>query len=68
VTDVLAGGLRPAHSTVDGSPFPPIAEHAFLSDCEVCALVAPSGGAMPAGLDLHAGTTAGQDHSAGTGQ
>jgi len=26
-----------------GSPFPPIAEYAFLSDCEVCALVAPSG-------------------------
>jgi len=26
-----------------GSPFPPIAEYAFLSDCETCALVAPSG-------------------------
>jgi GH15 family glucan-1,4-alpha-glucosidase len=26
-----------------GSPFPPIAEYAFLSDCEVAALVAPSG-------------------------
>jgi alpha,alpha-trehalase len=26
-----------------GSPFPPIADYAFLSDCEVCALVAPSG-------------------------
>src|ERR671927_730766 len=25
------------------SPFPPIAEYAFLSDCEVNALVAPSG-------------------------
>src|ERR1700680_4994584 len=25
------------------SPFPPIADYAFLSDCEVCALVAPSG-------------------------
>jgi alpha,alpha-trehalase len=25
------------------SPFPPIAEYAFLSDCEVAALVAPSG-------------------------
>jgi len=25
------------------SPFPPIAEYAFLSDCEVTALVAPSG-------------------------
>jgi alpha,alpha-trehalase len=27
-----------------GSPFPPIADYAFLSDCEVCALVAPNGG------------------------
>ena len=26
-----------------GSPYPPIAEYAFLSDCEVTALVAPSG-------------------------
>ena len=26
-----------------GSPFPPIAEYAFLSDCEATALVAPSG-------------------------
>jgi alpha,alpha-trehalase len=25
-----------------GSPFPPIAEYAFLSDCETCALVAPN--------------------------
>jgi alpha,alpha-trehalase len=25
------------------SPFPPIAEYAFLSDCQTCALVAPSG-------------------------
>jgi GH15 family glucan-1,4-alpha-glucosidase len=25
------------------SPFPPIGDYAFLSDCEVCALVAPSG-------------------------
>src|SRR4051812_9168644 len=25
------------------SPFPPIAEYAFLSDCEVTCLVAPSG-------------------------
>jgi GH15 family glucan-1,4-alpha-glucosidase len=28
---------------VDGSPFPPIAEYAFLSDCRTGALVAPSG-------------------------
>jgi alpha,alpha-trehalase len=26
-----------------GSPFPPIADYGLLSDCEVCALVAPSG-------------------------
>jgi GH15 family glucan-1,4-alpha-glucosidase len=26
-----------------GSPYPPIASYGFLSDCEVCALVAPSG-------------------------
>src|SRR5512133_1241822 len=26
-----------------GSSFPPIADYALLSDCEVCALVAPSG-------------------------
>jgi GH15 family glucan-1,4-alpha-glucosidase len=32
-----------AQSTVGGSPFPPIADYAFLSDCEVSALVAPSG-------------------------
>src|SRR5207247_8422098 len=25
------------------SPFPPIAEYGFLSDCQTCALVAPSG-------------------------
>ena len=43
MTDVLAGGSHPAHSTVNGSPFPPIADYGFLSDCEVCALVAPSG-------------------------
>jgi GH15 family glucan-1,4-alpha-glucosidase len=28
---------------VGGSPFPPIAEYGFLSDCATCALVAPSG-------------------------
>jgi GH15 family glucan-1,4-alpha-glucosidase len=26
-----------------GNAFPPIAEYAFLSDCEVAALIAPSG-------------------------
>jgi alpha,alpha-trehalase len=30
-------------TTIGGSSFPPIAEYAFLSDCEVTALVAPSG-------------------------
>jgi GH15 family glucan-1,4-alpha-glucosidase len=40
--------LRPMRHVVGdvplgGSPFPPIADYAFLSDCEVCALVAPSG-------------------------
>ena len=28
---------------IGASPFPPIADYAFLSDCETCALVAPSG-------------------------
>ncbi|MGH3302853.1 MAG: trehalase-like domain-containing protein, partial [Streptosporangiaceae bacterium] len=32
-----------AHPTLGGSPFPPIADYGFLSDCEVAALVAPSG-------------------------
>jgi GH15 family glucan-1,4-alpha-glucosidase len=32
-----------SHPTPGGSPFPPIAEYGFLSDCEVAALVAPSG-------------------------
>ena len=35
---------RPTHDEQhNGSPFPPIADYAFLSDCEVTALVAPSG-------------------------
>ena len=33
--------IQPALS--GGSVFPPIAQYAFLSDCETCALVAPSG-------------------------
>ncbi len=32
-----------SHLTPGGSPFPPISDYGFLSDCEVCALVAPSG-------------------------
>jgi alpha,alpha-trehalase len=37
------GVSRESHSTVGGSRFPPIADYGFISDCEVCALVAPSG-------------------------
>jgi alpha,alpha-trehalase len=32
-----------AGDAVGSSPFPPIAQYGFLSDCETCALVAPSG-------------------------
>jgi len=32
-----------SHPTPGGSPFPNIADYGFLSDCEVCALVASSG-------------------------
>jgi alpha,alpha-trehalase len=32
-----------SHPTPGGSPFPAISDYGFLSDCEVCALVAPSG-------------------------
>jgi len=37
--------MRPVVTDVPlaGSPFPPIADYGFLSDCEVTALVAPSG-------------------------
>ena len=34
---------RPSGSLEEFSPYPPIADYAFLSDCEVTALVAPSG-------------------------
>ena len=34
---------RPTGSSDQFSPYPPIADYAFLSDCEVTALVAPSG-------------------------
>jgi GH15 family glucan-1,4-alpha-glucosidase len=30
-------------NSISGSPFPPIAEYGFLSDCHTCALVAPDG-------------------------
>jgi GH15 family glucan-1,4-alpha-glucosidase len=43
--DALADSSRqrPAGSIDQFSPYPPIADYAFLSDCEVTALVAPSG-------------------------
>jgi GH15 family glucan-1,4-alpha-glucosidase len=34
---------RAPHSTVGGGRFPAIADYGFISDCEVCALIAPSG-------------------------
>jgi hypothetical protein len=36
-----------------GSPFPPIADFASLSDCESCALVAPSGNEMHMECEPH---------------
>jgi alpha,alpha-trehalase len=41
--DQLQPGRPDARPFGTASPFPPIAEYAFLSDCEVAALVAPSG-------------------------
>src|SRR5260370_6899015 len=43
MTAQLIEGPHAAQSTLGGSPFPPIADYGFLSDCEVCALVALSG-------------------------
>jgi alpha,alpha-trehalase len=44
VVDQSIEASSPAfHSTIGGSPFPPIADYGFISDCETCALVAPSG-------------------------
>ena len=40
--DPPSGGLRDDRAAV-ASPFPPIGDYAFLSDCEATALVAPSG-------------------------
>jgi Trehalase-like, N-terminal len=42
MTDLVEGS-HAARSTLGGSPFPPIADYGFLSDCEVSALVAPGG-------------------------
>jgi alpha,alpha-trehalase len=39
----LSDAATPSQSTLAGSPFPAIADYGFLSDCEVVALVAPSG-------------------------
>src|SRR5580704_9690795 len=43
--EALSDGARqrPSGSFDQFSPYPPIADYAFLSDCEVTALVAPSG-------------------------
>jgi alpha,alpha-trehalase len=38
-----ASGERPVQSAAAPSPFPPIADYAFLSDCHTGALVAPDG-------------------------
>jgi len=42
-SDGNAKGSVASEMPMGGSPFPAIAEYAFLSDCEVTALVAPSG-------------------------
>jgi GH15 family glucan-1,4-alpha-glucosidase len=44
--DTLTSAATPAYAPevpLGGSPFPPIADYGFLSDCETVALVAPSG-------------------------
>src|SRR5712692_3418129 len=42
--EALADSYRQAAGSFDEfSPYPPIADYGFLSDCEVTALVAPSG-------------------------
>ena len=65
VTERLTESPRPSRLTLSGSPFPPIAEYGFLSDCEVSALIAASGNlewmcerlnasaSAPPGLDPH---------------
>jgi GH15 family glucan-1,4-alpha-glucosidase len=39
----LTPAVKDEHAPIGASPFPPIADYAFLSDCESVALVAPSG-------------------------
>jgi alpha,alpha-trehalase len=41
--ELPTGEARGQEIPLRGSSFPPIADYALLSDCEVCALVAPSG-------------------------
>ena len=43
MTEELTTSRRSSRSTLRGSPFPPIAEYGFLSDCEVSALIAAGG-------------------------
>jgi len=43
LSDQAFGVAGESASTLAGSSFPPIADYGFISDCEVCALVAPSG-------------------------
>ena len=43
MADNPARSGRPIRSMLSGSPFPPIADYGFVSDCEVSALIAPSG-------------------------
>jgi GH15 family glucan-1,4-alpha-glucosidase len=43
MSDAAGPMARPLRGPRDGSPFPPIGDYAFLSDCETTALVAPSG-------------------------
>ncbi len=47
MTDKPAGKSRPRRSTLSGSPFPPIAEYGFLSNCEVTALLAAATASLP---------------------
>ena len=42
-TQTRAGAVPATDGYAGGSPFPPIADYAFLSDCEHNALVAPDG-------------------------
>jgi GH15 family glucan-1,4-alpha-glucosidase len=66
--ELPSGASEERDLALGGSPFPPIADYALLSDCEVCGLVAPSGNvewlslprmdgpsAFSAILDRHAG-------------